>query len=57
MIEIFIHYIVDIDQHNAHEVLHVGLAHELKTQAQLHEGQTVGPVGIDQLGRSAAIEF
>ena len=57
MIKIFIHYIVDIDQHNAHEVLHVGLAHELKTQAQLHEGQTVGPVGIDQLGRSAAIEF
>ena len=41
MIEIFIHHIIDIDQHNAHEVLHVGLAHELETQTQLHQGQTV----------------
>ena len=57
MIEIFIHHIIDIDQHNAHEVLHVGLAHELETQTQLHQGQTVRPVGVHQLWRAAAIQF
>ena len=57
MVEVLVHHVVDIDQREAHQVLHVGLAHHLEPKPELHEGYPVAPVSFHQFRGPAAVEL
>jgi hypothetical protein len=57
VLKVLVHYVVNVDQHEPHHVLHVLATHHLQAQSQGQQCHAITPIGVDHLGRAGTIEL